>query len=188
MNTRLPSGGSGAVQRLRAKQRRLDETGGLGVVLENDYALIPLLHGKFAKIDIEDIECVNAYFWTCDCYGYAISSSAGERLWMHRFIMCCPDELEVDHRYGDRLDNRKGELRICNHVQQQGNRWKSKHAKTSKFKGVHFCKRDQHFAAYGREGSRNKRLGTFSDERDAALAYNKWATVYFGEFAKLNPL
>lgn len=175
---------------LKARARRLrhEQTGGLEVVLKSDYALIPLLRGHFAKVDLDDVKSVSSFFWTRSKYGYAYSNERGNAGWMHRFVMQCPEGLEVDHIHGDKLDNRKSQLRICTKRQQQGNRWKSKHAKTSKFKGVYFCKKLKKFVAYGREGAKNKRLGTFQDEQDAATAYNRWASLYFGEFAKLNPI
>lgn len=172
----------------KARQRRLDETEGLGVVRRTGHTLIPLLHGNFAKVDDEDVLRISKYWWTKTPFGYAAGINSGIRVWMHRVIVNCPQGLEVDHINGDRLDNRKANLRLCDKRQQQGNRWKSKHARTSKFKGVYYCKRDEHFAAYGREGNKNKRLGTFQNEHDAAAAYNRWASIYFGEFARLNPL
>lgn len=93
---------------------------------------------------------------------------------------------QTDHINGDKLDNRKENLRRCSPAQNQGNRWKSKQAKTSKYKGVYFCSKLRKFVAYGREGKKNKRLGTFQSEEDAALAYDRWAIGYFGEFARLN--
>jgi len=173
----------------KARQRRLEQTGGLGVVLENDYALIPLLKGKFAKIDIEDVQLITQYWWTCSPLGYAMTNSRTSLTrYMHRVITNCPNGMEVDHINQDRLDNRKANLRICDKVQNQGNRWKSKQGKTSKFKGVSFCKRDKRFLAYGREGDKTRRIGAFFTEEEAAKAYNEWALNYFGEFAMLNIL
>lgn len=109
-------------------------------------------------------------------------------IWMHREVMNCPERLEVDHINRDRSDNRKINLRTCTDIQNQGNRWKSKHAKTSKYKGVYFCKKIQKFAAYGREGAKNRRLLTTASEDEAGRAYNRWAKEYFGEFALLNQI
>lgn len=153
-----------------------------------EYKLVPLTKGKFSKVDNDDFDSINSELWLCTPLGYALRRVGGKGVWMHRVITNCPIGLEVDHINGDKLDNRKSNLRICTKKENQGNRWKSKHAKTSIYKGVCFCKKLQRFAAYGRVGPKNRRLGTFRDERDAAIAYNKWAVEYFGEFARLNPV
>ena len=161
----------------------------LAVVQPNDYKIIPLLHGQFAKVDNEDFNRINDILWHRNKGGYAASSRRGNvTLWMHREVMECPTGLFIDHIGPDKSDNRKANLRICTRRENQGNRWKSKHAKTSQFKGVYFCKKIQRFVAYGREGEKNKRLGSFRNEVDAAICYNKWAAEYFGEFAVLNPV
>ena len=158
----------------------------LAVVQPSDYKLIPLLHGHFAKVDNEDFERINSTLWIRNKAGYAASRRNKISIWMHREVMHCQNGLFVDHIGPDKSDNRKANLRICTRVENQGNRWKSKHAKTSQFKGVSFCKRDEKFAAYGRERDKSRRLGTFGNEIDAARAYDKWAAEYFGEFAVLN--
>lgn len=161
----------------------------LGVVQPKDHKLIPMLQGKFAKVDNDLFEELNKYLWRSSL-GYAVCRIAPckKYIWMHRVVINCPDGLEVDHINGDKTDNRRCNLRPCTKVENQGNRWKSKHAKTSKYKGVYFCKKIQKFAAYGREGKKNRRLGTFASEDDAGRCYNAWASKYFGEFARLNPI
>ena len=177
------------VLRRKAKQRRQDEMERLGVVQPKDHKLIPMLHGRFAKVDNDMFDAMSEVPWQA-CFGYATrqirESGTKRNIWMHREIINCPSDMEVDHINGDRSDNRRSNLRICNHTQQQGNRWKSKHATTSRFKGVYFCKKLKKFSAYGRQGSKNKRLGTFSNEVEAAKEYDRWASKYFGEFAMLN--
>lgn len=179
----------GLVEKLKpnARLKRLAEMARLVEGQPKEYKLVPLLNGRFAKVDNDDFESINAFVWHYS-NGYAVRKTMGKTIWMHRVISGCPPEKQVDHINQDKRDNRRFNLRTCTMVQNQGNRWKSKHAKTSKFKGVYYCKRDQCFSAYGREGAKNKRLGTFQDERLAAAAYNTWAIGYFGEFAKLNPL
>lgn len=160
----------------------------LGVAQPNDHKIIPLLKGLLAKVDNEDFEYLNEFVWHSS-NGYAVRKEWKQTIWMHRVITDCPDALEVDHKNRHRADNRRFNLRICNDVQNQGNRWKSKQGKTSKYKGVSFHKRDAVFVAYGREANRGAvRLGTFRDEHEAAIAYNTWASKYFGEFAYLNPV
>lgn len=153
---------------------------------------IPLGKGKVAIVDEEDFERLMEWNWHVSAFGYAVRfigpKSKPQVVWMHREILGTPSGFQTDHVNQDRLDNRKENLRQCTAAQNQGNRWKSKHAKTSKFKGVSRCKSTGGFTAYGREGTKNKRLGTFVSQTEAAKAYNRWARGYFGKFAELNPV
>src|SRR5690606_31340831 len=97
---------------LNAQKRRFE-----GLVQPDDYKLIPLTQGKFAKVDNEDFERVIQYNWYFDGR-YVRNNSAGH---LHRFIMNAPDHLEVDHIWHDELDNRKSELRLATPSQNSGN-------------------------------------------------------------------
>jgi hypothetical protein len=57
--------------------------------------------------------------------------------------------------------------------------------KTSKFKGVCWDTRGK-WRARITQSKKNKHLGYFTDEIEAAKAYNKAALKHFGEFAYLN--
>jgi hypothetical protein len=72
---------------------------------------IPLGHtGKSAIIDEEDFERVSAFKWCMISTGYGNNKTAGL---MHRFILSAPKGMVVDHINGDKIDNRKANLRIC---------------------------------------------------------------------------
>lgn len=101
-----------------------------------------------------------------------------------RVIMNCPKELEVDHRNGDTLDNRRSNLRICTHQQNQWNRKTS--LGKSRFKGVTFVKRTRKWIARVEHCGKRRSYGTFSTELQAALAYDAAAVELFGEFASPN--
>src|SRR5690606_25144089 len=87
-----------------------------GLVQPEDYKLIPLTKGKFTKVDNEDFEHLSKFNWSVS-NGYAMNWNLGR---MHRYIMKCPKELVVDHKNHDKLDNRKVNLRVCEHV---NNHW-----------------------------------------------------------------
>lgn len=78
--------------------------------------------------DIEDEPLVSAYKWHISDTGYAVwrgkPKDFDDRVTvrMHRLVMGAkPGEL-VDHLNGNRLDNRKSNLRICTHKENAQNR------------------------------------------------------------------
>lgn len=89
-----------------------------------------------------------------------------------------------DHINGNKLDNRRCNLRICTPHQNNLNRPNV----TGKYKGVYWCKRLKKWMAQIMIGERNKYVGSFPNEEEAAFAYNEAAKKYHGEFARLNVL
>jgi len=65
------------------------------------------------------------------------------------------------------------------------NQSKSKRSK-NKFKGISIDKRTNRVYAQICVNGKRIHIGIFSDDIEAARAYNKAAAHYFGEFAKLN--
>lgn len=156
---------------------------------------IPLTQGKVALVDDDDFERVNQHKWYCN-HGYAYRSvNIGKKKYikvaMHRFINNTPDELETDHINGNKLDNRKCNLRNCTAKQ---NKWNTKiiASNTTGYKGVDIRKRKRKNGIYESiratiyVDGKLKYLGKFDDLEDAARAYNREAIKHFGEFANLN--
>lgn len=91
---------------------------------------------------------------------------------------------QVDHRDGDRTNDRLSNLREATRAQNQQN--KRGHGRTSQFKGVYFSRRDDRWRAAITSNGRMMRLGSFTTEADAAKAYDRAAAEANGEFARLN--
>jgi len=154
---------------------------------------IKLTQGKFAIVDDEDFWWVNKDKW----YVRRVSNNwyaarndylngKPKMIHMHRFIMNCPDDKEIDHGNHDGLDNQKHNLRICTASQNSANRQIQKGNKSSKFKGVSWHEQNINWRAYIKVNGKHIHLGYFDIEEAAAKAYDRAAIKYFGEFAKLN--
>lgn len=147
-----------------------------------DYKLIPLTQGKFAKVDNEDFDKLKDINWSFN-NGYAYHSRRGM---MHRLILGCNRDMLVDHINPEAtLDNRKYNLRI---VDKSKNAMNSRPRKgySSKFKGVCWCNRSCKWRSYIVIHGKQTHIGYFSEEEDAVKAYDAKAKELFGEFARLN--
>lgn len=92
----------------------------------------------YCLIDNNDVEkCKNYGIWSIGKNGYIMNCKTGT--YIHRFIMDCPNDLEVDHIYHNPLDNRKAMLRISNSSQQKMNT-KVRSDNTSGVRGVYYDK------------------------------------------------
>jgi hypothetical protein len=90
----------------------------------------------------------------------------------------------VDHIDHDGLNDRRSNLRICT---QRQNLYNSRpKGRSSRFKGVCWDKARQRWVVYIRYGGRNRFIGQFADEIEAAKAYDRAAASLFGEYAYLN--
>jgi hypothetical protein len=145
---------------------------------------IPLRPYGFALVDDEDFELVNKYAWERHAQGYArMNSYHKPRLMMHRLIMGSPSGRQVDHINRLKWDNRRSNLRIATHGQNQAN--KALQNKTG-YRGVSFS--GYSYCAGLRHDGKNVYLGRFKNPQEAAQAYNKAAFEIWGEFALLNDL
>ena len=97
--------------------------------------------------------------------------------------MSPPDNMEVDHINGDKLDNRKENLRVCTH-RENGKNQKISINNTSGYKGV-FANHKNWQAVIGVDG-KPIYLGTYPSPEKAAEAYDVAAKKYHGDFANLN--
>ncbi len=150
---------------------------------------IPLTRGKTALIDNDDFERVNKIKW-CATYNkgrwYAaghVPGTANKVMSLHSFIMYSGKGIYVDHIDHNGLNNCKFNLRIATNRQNQHNRLAKK---GKRFKGTTWRKGAHSWMARIVIDGKNKYLGDFKDERDAAIKYNEAAKKYFGEFALLN--
>jgi hypothetical protein len=148
--------------------------------------------GKFALVDDENYEFLMQWKWHYSSEGYAVrrpflgrfnGKKKSTVVKMHRLINKTPDGMETDHINGDKLDNRKRNLRSVTKSQNMMNAKKKSNNKSG-YKGVYFNQNKWRADIW--VGGRTKIVGRFDNKIDAALAYNAAAIEHYGEFAKLN--
>lgn len=83
------------------------------------------------------------------------------------------------------LNNQRLNLRDATHAQNSMNR-RSYRGSTSKYKGVFWDAQFQKWHARITVAGKQKFLGRYLDELDAAAAYDRAAIETFGEFGRLN--
>jgi len=136
-------------------------------------------------VSLEDLDKVKGYRLYLCTFGARVMTNTREKF--HRIILSAGEKTVVDHINRNPLDNRKENLRFVNRQQSNMNRSKAA-GKTSVYKGVHWDKWTSRWKV--EIGFKKKRIfiGRFDNEEEAALAYNKLADKYFGEYAVLNKI
>ena len=168
---------------------------GLEASVENEDSMrecgalsIPLSRGKFAIINTQDWHLIADRVWYAkrgkagNWYAVAGSGTCVRgRALMHSIIL--GTNSLIDHKDGDGLNNRRGNLRETDIAHNNQNR----HPENGRaLKGFYWDKALNKYRTQIRVGGVQHHVGLFSDELDAAQAYDNAALKYYGEFARLN--
>lgn len=105
---------------------------------------------------------------------------------MHRELARTPKGMSTDHINGNRLDNRKKNLRVCTHSENCKNRGNRIDNKTG-YKGV-FPYGNGRFRVKIKLDGKMLHVGLYDTADEAARAYNRKAKELFGKYARLNKL
>ena len=147
---------------------------------------IPLTKGKVTLVDDLDYEWLNQWHWFYCSDGYARRSVRFGKvivtIYMHRLIVKCSNDKQIDHRNLNKLDNRRSNLRIASLSQNNMNRPTQCNNKSG-IKGVCWATRDNKWLAAIQFQGKKISIGYFNDKDKAAQAYAEKARELFGEFA-----
>jgi len=155
---------------------------------------IKLTQGKYALVDDEDYKQINNYKWRTHKIKnnlYATRSiyrnGLGKLIYMHRQILnLTNNKIQADHIDNNGLNNRRKNLRVCTNQENNRNKKKINKKTSSKYKGVHYLKRDSKWIASICIDNKNYNLGHYKNEKEAGLIYDYYARKHFGKFAILN--
>ena len=142
----------------------------------------------FALVDDEDFEVLSQFTWRLTRKGYATrhlprDGGPQKSMLMHRQIMGLNkgDRVEVDHRNGNKLDNRRNNIRVATPSQNMAN-VSLRSDNTSGCKGVHWYKAGKKWKAYISYNKKQKHLGTF-DTKELAIEFRQLAAeLLHGEY------
>jgi hypothetical protein len=120
-----------------------------------------------ALVDAADAEVVGAYRWYMATNGYAMrttrAASKHRTVYLHRFLLgLTPDDpRSVDHTNGNKLDNRRPNLRVCTHAQNQQN------LHDRPYRGACWDAHNKRWKAYAQVGGKNNHLGHYATREEA---------------------
>jgi hypothetical protein len=168
---------------------------------------IPLVGDRYTDrwpvvlVDDADAEIVRQYKWHISYYAptaapprrgrgpYAVTTLKPKQpggspgsLGMHSFITGYTLTDHIDH---NGLNNQRANLRPATEFQNRGNALPQLRG-SSQYKGVFWSKTRRKWIAQIGIRRRSTHIGSYCDEREAAMAYDRAAREYFGEYAYLN--
>ena len=166
-----------------------------GYSIEHASWFIPLTQGVIALVDADMVPVLAQHNWCARRQRHAwyavrtIRAGGRRMIMMHRVVTDAPADMEVDHEKhrpmaAKVVDNRKANLRVCTHIENTRNVRPQRNG-TSRFKGVTWNKGAGKWVAQIYIDGKKKYLGYFTDELEAARAYDA-AAEHFGDFALIN--
>ena len=146
---------------------------------------IALPSGQEVLLDKEDCERLKGFRYYLHKKGYAYRFDVNRKaVYLHHDVIGKQEGKVVDHINGNKLDNRKFNLR---HITNRQNILKAQKARargsSSDFKGVCWNKEAKAWSVNVTSDGKQHHIGFFRDEKVAAYAYNCTAKKLFGEYA-----
>ena len=139
---------------------------------EKDGYIILKIKDKECLIDKDVFNVVKNYKF-CIQKGYAFNNKIGK---LHKFIVgSIPKGMQVDHINGNRMDNRRCNLRVCSNQQNSFNR---------KCNGYYFRKDLNKWQSYITVNNKTITLGCYEKEEDAIRVRKEAEEKYFGDYRR----
>jgi len=151
------------------------------IIFDGDIVKMITIKEEIILIDREDYEKTRHFYWSLNSQGYPISVINGKHKRLHLFLIDKPQGMVIDHINGNKLDNRKCNLRICTSKQNAMN---TKVAKSNEL-GILGVSKTKHgrYRARIMVNRKEINLGHYEKIEDAIEARRLAEIKYFGEYA-----
>jgi hypothetical protein len=157
----------------------------MGIILRNKKLKIV---GQ-ALVSSEMFYLVKDFKWHLSNHGYARTGGYNQKcVLLHKILYQTPKGLYIDHINGNKLDNRKENIRFCTRQQNSMNsKLQRVNTKTNR-KGISFDKKNNKYRVYLTIHGKQIFGGYFKTEAEAINARLVLEHEYFGEFSCLNQI
>ena len=151
--------------------------------LSNDYGIGYTTKGERFIFDKEDYDLIKDYCWYIDSNGYVVNKSSNHILLFHRLVTNTlnNEDVQIDHIFHHKNDNRKSQLRIVSPSQNHMNKTIQSN-NTSGYRGVWWDDRIHKWIAEIGAYGKKYYLGSFVDLDEAVIQRKIAERKYFGEF------
>ena len=133
--------------------------------------------------DREDYNKICYFCWNIDDNGYLFTHNGDKIIRLHQMILKVDENRVVDHKNGNKSDNRKENLRVASLSQNSQNHKLYKNNKSG-VSGVRFNKDRNKWEASITYHKKAIFLGRFMDFNEAVNARKRAEDIYFGEFKR----
>lgn len=141
-----------------------------------------------AIVDHADARHLSQWQWRLSSEGYAVRSETHQgtkrTIYLHRCVAGTPAGSVTDHINGDRLDNRRANLRTATPSQNNAN--SRDRRRSGRYRGVYWHRQANRWMSQISIAGRVHHLGLFDDPKEAARAYDVAARATYGAFARTN--
>lgn len=144
--------------------------------------------GRMLLIDNDDLHLLEDNKISYDMsIGYFTYPGNKSKCYLHRLIANEPEGKQVDHKNGNKHDNRKSNLRVCTEKQNKRNITGRKGE--SIYRGVYWHKQNENWATNVCFNGKKYVCGSYDNEVDAAIAVDKKIDeIYFDKTFKNFPV
>lgn len=142
---------------------------------------------SYFLFDTEDYDKIKDYTWyrvdnRVEAY-YCVNESRVYKTYIARLVMNCPEDLIVQHKNNDLLDNRKCNLQICSRAQMT-RQLRTPKNNTTGYKGIQKSRQlndgSYHYKALIYVNGKTHYLGTYKTFEEAYAVRIKAEKEYFG--------
>lgn len=142
----------------------------------------------WTRVDADDYGQHGKHTWRLSSDGYAVRSETKggkkQTVYLHREVAKTPLGLLTDHANGNRLDNRRSNLRVATRSENGAN--SADRIRQSGYRGVYFHRTTGRWVAQISDGGRPMHLGIFDTPEEAAAVYDLEAERRWGDYARTN--